>query len=702
MPAIGTQKTIHQRNKSSPALSTMAHGGGLKAAAKRTAFGDVSNTANTLRPSKDDLVIGNKVQREGTEKLAPLKQEKKATALSKPAQRPLSVAGLNVLLTNTTHITALAPMLAPVPAQVPEQVKQPLAEILKPGPAVCQTANTRKIMTRRSTAIFKDQVTAIDEKVILEARNPQPSIIPQADVQPNLLPHSSQQSHVEEPVPPLRRATCKASVRLESKDEAVAPPVLPQSDTEPGILRSDGVYIDDNGHIQLYQFEEDHEDLQEAHSKLNEGVAVPTRVESKSNFQSRENLKEEYVPQPRSLQDRNHDVTAVSEPEEYWDDDEDNYEEEGYVTARSYRSRGENTTSGATTVLFPKMTLKSKKELAAAKALMEAAKAANEIDDETWDTTMVAEYGDEIFQYMRELENKMLPNAHYMDNQAEIQWSMRSVLMDWLVQVHQRFGLLPETLFLCCNYIDRFLSCKIVSLGKLQLVGATAIFVAAKYEEINCPSVQEIVYMVDNGYTVDEILKAERFMLSMLQFELGWPGPMSFLRRISKADDYDLETRTVAKYFLELTIMDERFVGSPPSFLAAGAHCLARMMLKKGHWVSEPVKILRINMLICNSLSSISISPTTHTRNSTAWCRSCLTAVYILISIITLSSRNMETNATSALHTSSRLSSIGASHHRTWVLTIPRLSPMCMMRDNSVATRPKNSLGDSTYMPSTA
>ena len=172
-----------------------------------------------------------------------------------------------------------------------------------------------------------------------------------------------------------------------------------------------------------------------------------------------------------------------------------------------------------------------------------------------------------------------------MDNQAEIQWSMRSVLMDWLVQVHHRFSLLPENLFLCVNYIDRFLSCKIVSLGKLQLVGATAIFIAAKYEEINCPSVQEIVYMVDNGYTVDEILKAERFMLSMLQFELGWPGPMSFLRRISKADDYDLETRTLAKYFLELTIMDERFVGTPPSFTAAGAHCLARLMLRKGDWV---------------------------------------------------------------------------------------------------------------------
>ncbi|KAL8783914.1 MAG: hypothetical protein Q9195_009245 [Heterodermia aff. obscurata] len=616
MPAIGAQKTIHQRNKSSPALSTMANGGGLKAAAKRTAFGDVSNTANTLRPSKDDLVIGNKGQREGTEKLAPLQQEKKATALSKPAQRPLTIAGLKGLLTSTTHISAPArvPAPAPVPvaAQVPEEIKQPLAEVLQAALPVCQAANTRKALTSRNTTVFKDQVTAIDEKLVLDARKPQPSIIPQAPVHSKLLPHSSQHPHAEEPVPPLRRAASKATVRLQSEDEAVVPPLLPQSNTEPAILRSDGVYIDDNGHIQLYQFEEDQEDLQETHQKLNEGVAVPTRIEGKSNFQSPEKLKEQYVPQPRPLQDRNHDVTTVSEPEEYWDDDEDNYDEEGYVTARSYRSRGENTTSGATTVLFPKMNLKTKKELAAAKALMEAAKAANEVDDETWDTTMVAEYGDEIFQYMRELENKMLPNAHYMDNQAEIQWSMRSVLMDWLVQVHQRFGLLPETLFLCCNYIDRFLSCKIVSLGKLQLVGATAIFVAAKYEEINCPSVQEIVYMVDNGYTVDEILKAERFMLSMLQFELGWPGPMSFLRRISKADDYDLETRTVAKYFLELTIMDERFVGSPPSFLAAGAHCLARMMLKKGHWSIEHIYFSNYTYTQLHSLVSLMLDCCLH------------------------------------------------------------------------------------------
>ncbi|KAK3325700.1 cyclin-like protein [Apodospora peruviana] len=259
--------------------------------------------------------------------------------------------------------------------------------------------------------------------------------------------------------------------------------------------------------------------------------------------------------------------SAPSEPEEYWDDDEeqDLYDEQGYTTAHSYKSHGDNTTGGVTTLIAPKITASIQNELELARS-------------------MVAEYSEDIFEYYRSLEAQMLPNPHYMDIQNEIQWSMRSVLMDWLVQVHNRFALLPETLFLTVNYIDRFLSVKVVSLAKLQLVGATAILVAAKYEEINCPSVQEIVYMVDQGFTCEEILKAERFMLSMLQFELGWPGPMSFLRRISKADDYDLKTRTLAKYFLEVTIMDERFVGSTPSYLAAGAHCLSRLILGKGDW----------------------------------------------------------------------------------------------------------------------
>jgi G2/mitotic-specific cyclin 3/4 len=179
----------------------------------------------------------------------------------------------------------------------------------------------------------------------------------------------------------------------------------------------------------------------------------------------------------------------------------------------------------------------------------------------------------------------MIPDKDYIVHQDELQWSMRSILLEWIVGVHERLHLIPETLFLCVNYIDRFLSCKIISVGKLQLVGATALFIAAKYEESISPSVGDIAYMSDNGCTVDEILKAERFMLGILQFELGWPGPMSFLRRINKADNYDLMNRTLAKYFLEVTIMDERFVGTKPSIIAAAASFLANAMYNNSGWV---------------------------------------------------------------------------------------------------------------------
>ncbi|KAH7033213.1 cyclin-like protein [Microdochium trichocladiopsis] len=270
-------------------------------------------------------------------------------------------------------------------------------------------------------------------------------------------------------------------------------------------------------------------------------------------------------------------------------DDEAYGDDQGYMTAHSYRSHGDNTTTAFPVMFPPKLGRRGQAELEAAKQYVDAHRTKEEEDEECWDVSMVAEYGDDIFAYCRELELQMLPNANYMDTQTEIQWSMRSVLMDWVIQVHTRFGLLPETLFLTVNYIDRFLTAKIVSLGKLQLVGATALFLAAKYEEINCPSVQEIAYMVDHGYTVEEILKAERFMLSMLNFEMGWPGPMSFLRRISKADDYDLESRTLSKYLLEVAIMDERFVASPASYLAAGAHCLSRLILGKGEWTKSHV-----------------------------------------------------------------------------------------------------------------
>ncbi|PWN37118.1 uncharacterized protein FA14DRAFT_152529 [Meira miltonrushii] len=204
--------------------------------------------------------------------------------------------------------------------------------------------------------------------------------------------------------------------------------------------------------------------------------------------------------------------------------------------------------------------------------------------EEVRDTSMVAEYSADIFAYMAKCECRTMANPNYMDFQGEIRWHMRATLVDWLMQVHMRYHMMPETLWIAMNVVDRFLSARVVSLAKLQLVGVTAMFIAAKYEEILAPSVDEFVFMTENGYTRDEILKGERIILTTLDFNISsYCSPYSWCRRLSKADDYDIQTRTLAKFFMELTLFDHRFLRAKPSLIAAIAMYLARKMLG-GTW----------------------------------------------------------------------------------------------------------------------
>jgi G2/mitotic-specific cyclin 2 len=202
------------------------------------------------------------------------------------------------------------------------------------------------------------------------------------------------------------------------------------------------------------------------------------------------------------------------------------------------------------------------------------------------DPTMVAEYADEIFEYMSKLEEEAMPMPNYMAGQQEITWDMRATLIDWLLQVHLRYHMLPETLWIAINIVDRFLSKRVVSVVKLQLVGVTAMFVAAKYEEIVAPSVDEYVKMTEGGYKKEEILKGEKIVLQTIDFKISsYCSPYSWVRRISKADDYNLQTRTLCKFLMEMTLLDHRFLRAKPSMIAAIGMYSARKMLGLD-WVS--------------------------------------------------------------------------------------------------------------------
>lgn len=196
----------------------------------------------------------------------------------------------------------------------------------------------------------------------------------------------------------------------------------------------------------------------------------------------------------------------------------------------------------------------------------------------------VVEYVAEIMAHFRRSEGIFAPSREYMSKQTDISPKMREILIDWLIEVHLKFKLRPETLYLTVSNIDRFLERHAVSRTKLQLVGCTAMLLAAKYEEIYAPEVRDFVYISDKAYTREQILQMEAIMLRTLEFKLTVPTAFRFGERfikvaLSGTDPQLHETRThLANFLMELTLQEYSFLKYMPSMVAASAIYLAMKM----------------------------------------------------------------------------------------------------------------------------
>ncbi len=193
----------------------------------------------------------------------------------------------------------------------------------------------------------------------------------------------------------------------------------------------------------------------------------------------------------------------------------------------------------------------------------------------------VDDYLEDIFTHLKEIEFNITTNPFYMKNQNDVNEKMRAILIDWLVEVHLKFKLVPETLFLTVNLIDRYLDRKVIMRNRLQLVGVTAMLIACKYEEIYAPEVRDFVYITDKAYTKEEIFQMENDMLSTLEYNITVPSSFRYMEVFNRYLKLEENAIMFCRYLLELFLIEYKMIKYNPSLLAAATMYITLKITKK-------------------------------------------------------------------------------------------------------------------------
>lgn len=153
------------------------------------------------------------------------------------------------------------------------------------------------------------------------------------------------------------------------------------------------------------------------------------------------------------------------------------------------------------------------------------------------DPQMVSEFASDIYANMRKEEKEHVVKHDYLQTvqvSTEVKDTSRAFLVEWIIDVHRKFRLLPETLYVTVFLIDRYLSEKQIKKSQLHILGVTSLLISTKYEEIYPPELKDLLSVSENKFTRDQVLAMEMDMLLTLQFQVTSPSAYRFLERFRK------------------------------------------------------------------------------------------------------------------------------------------------------------------------
>jgi cyclin B len=197
------------------------------------------------------------------------------------------------------------------------------------------------------------------------------------------------------------------------------------------------------------------------------------------------------------------------------------------------------------------------------------------------------EYIDTIYyNLLLEEENGIESKAeyNYMKNQNEINEQMRSILIDWIIDVHHKFNFTDETLFMTTSIIDRFLTCKKITRSKLQLLGVTALMISCKHEEIDLPKADDFIYITDNAYNREQVFKMENDILHTLNFSLLFPSPIKFFELLSYNFKFHKKQFYMGKYLMESFLIDIKNIKYKSSIISCACTYIVMKFFKMNNY----------------------------------------------------------------------------------------------------------------------
>lgn len=168
--------------------------------------------------------------------------------------------------------------------------------------------------------------------------------------------------------------------------------------------------------------------------------------------------------------------------------------------------------------------------------------------------------------------------SSYLDNGSPITEENRAVIVDWLAKIHQRNDSdSPSSLHLAVNIFDRYVASNESNIVEenLQLVGATSMLIASKFEDIVPITSKLLVRAARKKFTKDDLLDQECEVLSALRFKIVVPTGIPFLKRFLHLTKATTMMEEAAAYYLDRLLLEHSSLQEPPSLLAVACVCLA-------------------------------------------------------------------------------------------------------------------------------